>query len=93
VSRRQMELSNEVAAELAGSQDLILRTPASPEEAHLLESRLFYDLSRGRDAKEGIASFLQKRQPELQGTVDEDAPRAYPWWAPVDVKAKAKSKI
>lgn len=74
-------------------KDLILRTPASPEEAHLLESRLFYDLSRGRDAKEGIASFLQKRQPELRGTVDEDAPRAYPWWTPVDVKAKAKSKI
>ena len=26
MARRQMELSNEVAAELAGSQDLILRT-------------------------------------------------------------------
>lgn len=74
-------------------KDLILRTPSSPEEAHLLESRLFYDLSRGRDAREGVESFLQKRQPDFTGNMDDDSPRAYPWWTPVDVKVKAKSKM
>jgi enoyl-CoA hydratase/carnithine racemase len=68
----------------------IYRTPASPEEAHLLESKLFYSLVRSADAKEGIESFLQKRKPEFKGTIDNDAPPGYPWWAPVDVRARSK---
>ncbi|KAM0259965.1 hypothetical protein ACHAQJ_003058 [Trichoderma viride] len=68
----------------------IYRTPASPEEAHLLESKLFYSLVRSADAKEGIESFLKKRQPEFKGTIDDDAPPGYPWWAPVDVRARSK---
>lgn len=93
-----LALANEVASNVSVPaarvmKDLIFRTPASPEEAHLLESRLFYDLSRGRDAKEGISSFLQKREPDFKGNMDEDSPRAYPWWTPVDVTVKAKSKL
>lgn len=71
-------------------KDLIYRTPASPEEAHLLESKLFVELHGARDSKEGIDSFLQKRLPDFKGTMEEDAPTAYPWWTPVDVRAKSK---
>jgi hypothetical protein len=35
----------------------------SPEEAHLIESKSIYWVSRQADAREGISSFLEKRSP------------------------------
>jgi len=51
-----------------------------PMEAHKIDSRAIYSLSRGKDAKEGIASFLEKRKPMYPGKVTEDMPEFYPWW-------------
>lgn len=51
-----------------------------PMEAHKIDSRAIYRLSRGKDAKEGIASFLEKRAPAYPGKVSEDMPDFYPWW-------------
>jgi len=51
-----------------------------PMEAHKIDSRAIYRLSRGADAKEGIASFLEKRDPRYPGKVSEDMPDFYPWW-------------
>ncbi len=51
-----------------------------PMEAHKIDSRAIYRLSRGADAQEGIASFLEKRAPRYPGKVSEDMPDFYPWW-------------
>ena len=51
-----------------------------PMEAHKIDSRAIYRLSRGADAKEGIASFLEKRNPVYPGKVSKDLPDFYPWW-------------
>jgi len=51
-----------------------------PMEAHKIDSRAIYRLSRGKDAAEGIASFLEKRSPRYPGKVSADMPDFYPWW-------------
>ena len=51
-----------------------------PMEAHKIDSRAIYRLSRGDDAKEGIASFLEKRRAMYPGKVSADMPDFYPWW-------------
>jgi len=51
-----------------------------PMEAHKIDSRAIYRLSKGKDAAEGIASFLEKRSPDYSGKVSEDMPDFYPWW-------------
>jgi enoyl-CoA hydratase/carnithine racemase len=51
-----------------------------PMEAHKIDSRAIYRLSRGGDAKEGIASFLEKRKAMYPGKVSADMPDFYPWW-------------
>lgn len=57
-----------------------------PMEAHKIDSRAIYRLSRGNDAQEGIASFLDKRRPFYRGKVSEDMPDFYPWWEDVSYK-------
>ncbi len=51
-----------------------------PMMAHRIDSKAIYTLSRGVDAKEGIASFLEKREPNYPGKVSDDMPDFYPWW-------------
>ncbi|KAH7027671.1 ClpP/crotonase-like domain-containing protein [Microdochium trichocladiopsis] len=85
VVARAVELAEEIAGRTSivasrAMKDLIYRGAASPEEAYLLESRVFYDLFNGKDSKEGIASFLQKREPEFKAVWEEDRPTNWPWW-------------
>jgi hypothetical protein len=49
-------------------------------DAHRIDSRAIYRLSKGVDAKEGVESFLQKRAPVYPGKVSSDMPDFYPWW-------------
>jgi enoyl-CoA hydratase/carnithine racemase len=79
----------EIAEEVAGScsavsvrvmKDMILRGADTPEGAHALESKVLYDLFRGRDFVEGVQSFKEKRLPRFEGNINQDAPRVWPWW-------------
>lgn len=89
-----LAIADEIAANVSIKaacvmRDLMYRGPDSPEASHLLDSSVFHGMAISDDAREGVASFLEKRKPDFKGTMD-DAPSAYPWWAPVDVRVKPK---
>ena len=57
-----------------------LSTEDHPMKAHRIDSRAIYRLSRSADAREGVASFLEKRPPAYPDTVGANMPDFYPWW-------------
>lgn len=73
---------NTSAVSVAMTRAMLWRLPAAehPMMAHRIDSRSIYTLSRGKDAAEGVQSFLEKRAPDYPGKVSEDMPDFYPWW-------------
>jgi enoyl-CoA hydratase/carnithine racemase len=57
-----------------------LSAESHPMDAHRIDSRAIYRRSRSGDAKEGIASFLEKRNPAYPDKVSTDLPDFFPWW-------------
>ena len=79
---------NTSAVSVAMTRAMMWRLPSGdhPMDAHRVDSRAIYRLSRGADAREGIASFLEKRAPQYPGKVSEDMPDFYPWWDEPDYR-------
>ncbi|KAI1827140.1 enoyl-CoA hydratase/isomerase [Xylaria intraflava] len=93
---RAVEIADEIARKTSivatrTMKDMIYRgAPKTPEEAYRLESRVFFDLFRGRDSAEGIRSFLAKREPRFDGVWERDRPVDWPWWERDGDVSKAK---
>ena len=51
-----------------------------PMEAHRIETQGILHAGMGADAKEGVMSFLEKREPDFPLRVSQDMPPWYPWW-------------
>ena len=51
-----------------------------PMEAHKIDSRGVYYRGRSADAKEGVESFLEKRDANYPCQVSGDMPAFFPWW-------------
>lgn len=51
-----------------------------PMAAHRIDSRGVMERGKSADAREGIASFQEKRPPAFPDRVSADMPDFYPWW-------------
>ena len=51
-----------------------------PMEAHKIDSQGMYHTGKSADAKEGIESFLEKREAKFRLKVSKDMPPFFPWW-------------
>lgn len=51
-----------------------------PMEAHKIDSRGIYYRGRSADSKEGVESFLEKRDANYPCKVSNDMPEFFPWW-------------
>ncbi len=51
-----------------------------PMEAHKIDSKAIWWIFQQPDAREGITSFLEKRQPNFPMKPSTDMPDFYPWW-------------
>jgi len=73
---------NTSAVSVAMTRAMLWRLPSAdhPMEAHKIDSRAIYRLSKGADAQEGVQSFLEKRPPAFPLRVSGDMPDFYPWW-------------
>lgn len=73
---------NTSAVSVALTRQMLWRNPAQPDPmmAHRIDSRAIYNRSRTEDAKEGIASFLEKREAHYPDKVSSDMPDFFPWW-------------
>jgi enoyl-CoA hydratase/carnithine racemase len=84
---RAMEIAREIAdntspVATALSRQLLWRTAACdhPDAALNVDATLNRALAMSPEAKEGIASFLEKRKPNFPGRPSRDLPKPYPWW-------------
>jgi enoyl-CoA hydratase/carnithine racemase len=51
-----------------------------PQSVHLIDSRCFYWMGHREDSREGVESFLEKRNPRFTMKPSTDMPDFYPWW-------------
>ncbi|KJX98889.1 enoyl-CoA hydratase/isomerase like protein [Zymoseptoria brevis] len=94
---RALEIADEVVKNCSGistylMKEMMYRNPDTAEGAHLLDSRIVYELFSSKDNKEGVQAFLQKRPVNFVGTMQNDAPAAYPWWDPVSTANRPVAK-
>jgi enoyl-CoA hydratase/carnithine racemase len=97
VLERAIEIAKDVAENTSTvstklMRDLMWKNPGGAEETHLLDSKVLFELFEGRDKKEGVESFLQKRKADFKGTMAEDKPSVWPWGKKVETKVIEKEK-
>lgn len=73
---------NTSAVSTALARQLLWKTlcETDPMNTHILESRGFGYMLASDDAKEGVASFMEKRPARFSMNPSSDMPDFYPWW-------------
>ncbi|KAF5371330.1 hypothetical protein D9758_004221 [Tetrapyrgos nigripes] len=82
---------NTSARSIAYTKALLQHPGESIEENHLLDSRGISLLGKSGDAREGVQSFKERRDPKFMDKLDGqgDGWHAwFPWWKTVNVKSK-----
>lgn len=86
-----MNVAREMAREIADNTAAVSTTltrhmmwrmlgASHPMEAHIVDSAAIYSRGQTDDAREGVMSFLEKRQPVYPVKVSDGMPGFFPWW-------------
>jgi len=76
---RSIAKKSQVSITLARQMMLRLSAAPTPRDAHNVDSLSIFYASQ-LDGKEGVASFLEKREPKFTSKSSTDMPAFYPWW-------------
>jgi len=75
-------VENTSAVSLALSRQMLWKMLGAdhPMEAHKVDSKGIAFMGASADAREGVESFLAKRDPKFPLRVSRDLPEDFPWW-------------
>jgi len=76
---RSITQKSQVSITLARQMMLRLSAAPHPRDAHNVDSLSIFYASQ-LDGKEGVKSFLEKREPNFTAKSSTDMPDFYPWW-------------
>ncbi len=76
---RSIAQKSQVSITLARQMMLRLSAAPHPRDAHDVDSLSIFYASQ-LDGKEGVKSFLEKREPNFTAKSSTDMPDFYPWW-------------
>jgi enoyl-CoA hydratase/carnithine racemase len=79
VIARSIAKKSQVSITLARQMMLRLSAMPTPRDAHNVDSLAIFYASQ-LDGKEGVNSFLEKREPNFSSKSSTDMPNFYPWW-------------
>ncbi|MFT7201496.1 MAG: enoyl-CoA hydratase/carnithine racemase [Glaciecola sp.] len=79
VLARSIAKKSQVSITLARQMMLRLSAMPTPRDAHNVDSLAIFYASQ-LDGKEGVNSFLEKRDPNFSSKSSTDMPNFYPWW-------------
>ncbi len=80
VALQMTQMSSPVSVSLTRQMLWRMLGADHPMEAHKVDSKAIFGRGRQSDAKEGVMSFLEKRDPEFSDKPSSDIPEFYPWW-------------
>ena len=75
-------VENTAPVSVALTRHMMWRVPSQehPMAGHKVDSRGVYTRAKSADAKEGITSFLEKRDAVFPDKISSDMPDYFPWW-------------
>lgn len=86
VDASALELAKELAATTSPVSASTIRRllfhaagPTTPEQIQAIDSCLIASIGQSVDAREGVASFFERRAPRFSGSVPQDLPDWLPW--------------
>ncbi len=81
IAKARALTSNSAPVSVALTRAMLWRMLGAPHPmaAHRWDSRAVFMRGRSDDAREGVASFLEKRDPDFTGSVSADYPRFAEW--------------